>query len=190
MTADELKQKALMIFSRHGYEGASLSLIADEAGIKKQSIYSHFKSKDELFLKAAEEVFQNELNRALSNIKHGSESNLKETLYQFLADYMEKYEQNPETRFWLRISFFPPGHLYDSVMVQVYRHLDTLEEALTALFAQAEIRANPEQAAIAFLGVLDSVFVEMLYGGKERQIKRLDAAWNIFWNGIALEGLK
>ncbi|AZB41635.1 TetR/AcrR family transcriptional regulator [Bacillus sp. FJAT-42376] len=186
MTGEELKQKALLIFSEHGYEGASLSLIAEEAGIKKQSIYSHFKSKDELFLKAAEDVFQRELERAIAYLSAGG-ANLKNMLYPFLTDYMKKYEEAPETRFWLRMSFFPPSHLYEDVMVQVYKHLDALEEALTALFKASPIQVDPEQAAIAFLGVLDSLFVEMLYGGKERQLKRLDASWNIFWSGITRE---
>ncbi|MCD7035092.1 TetR/AcrR family transcriptional regulator [Metabacillus sp. GX 13764] len=187
MTAEELKQKALAIFSEHGYEGASLSLIAEEAGIKKQSIYSHFKSKDELFLQTAEDVFSMELEQAQEQLA-GTGSGLQERLFSFLTDYMERYESSPETRFWLRMSFFPPPHLYDAVMVQVYRHLDTLEALLTDLFRESSVKADPGEAAVAFLGVLDSLFVEMLYSERERQLKRLHASCRIFWKGINQEG--
>ncbi|MDQ0185252.1 TetR/AcrR family transcriptional regulator [Cytobacillus kochii] len=45
MTYKKLKKVALTHFALHGYEGVSLSLIANEAGIKKPSIYTHFKVK-------------------------------------------------------------------------------------------------------------------------------------------------
>lgn len=51
MKSDEIKEAALKYFTIHGYEGASLSIIAEEVGMKKQSIYSHFKGKDDLFCK-------------------------------------------------------------------------------------------------------------------------------------------
>lgn len=47
---NEIKEAALKYFTIHGYEGAPLSLIAEEARMKKQSIYAHFKGKDDLFL--------------------------------------------------------------------------------------------------------------------------------------------
>ncbi|MTH53603.1 TetR family transcriptional regulator [Bacillus mangrovi] len=182
MTSEELKEKALLIFAEHGYEGASLSLIADQAGIKKQSIYSHYKSKDELFLKTVEDVFSRELVQAKKRLMENKP--LKELLSSYLKDYLEKYEQDPATRFWLRMAFFPPAHLYDEVMIPVYRHLDTLEETLTELFERSSIQADPKEAALAYLGVLDSLFVEMLYGSKDRQVNRMNASFNIFWKGI------
>jgi AcrR family transcriptional regulator len=47
MKSDESKRAALKYFTLHGYEGASLSKIAEEVGLKKQSLYSHFKGKDD-----------------------------------------------------------------------------------------------------------------------------------------------
>ncbi|MGD6817859.1 TetR/AcrR family transcriptional regulator [Metabacillus sp. 84] len=184
MKADELKQKALIVFSQHGYEGASLSLIAEEAGIKKQSIYSHYKSKDDLFLQTAEDVFQHEMDHAIASLKTKSAEDIHSRLYAYLTDCMERYEKNAETKFWLRTAFFPPEHMYKELMTQVYNHLDVLEAALFELFEGARIVTDSRQAAIAYLGVLDSLFVEMLYGGKDRSQKRLDASWSIFWKGI------
>jgi AcrR family transcriptional regulator len=39
---------ALKAFSRHGFEGASISLIAKEAGVAQGLLYSHFEGKDDL----------------------------------------------------------------------------------------------------------------------------------------------
>lgn len=51
MKSEGIKDAALKYFTLHGYEGASLSLIAEDVGMKKQSIYAHFKGKDDLFCK-------------------------------------------------------------------------------------------------------------------------------------------
>lgn len=38
MSVNRIKEAAFIHFARNGYEGASLAQIAEEAGIKKQSI--------------------------------------------------------------------------------------------------------------------------------------------------------
>lgn len=40
---------ALDLFSVNGYEGTSVGMIADAVGIRKPSLYSHFKSKQDIF---------------------------------------------------------------------------------------------------------------------------------------------
>lgn len=40
---------ATMLFTEQGYSSTSMDLIAKNAGVSKQTVYSHFGSKDELF---------------------------------------------------------------------------------------------------------------------------------------------
>ena len=47
-TKQEILEKALDLFSVQGYEATSVSQIADAVGIRKASLYSHFKSKQEI----------------------------------------------------------------------------------------------------------------------------------------------
>jgi len=49
---DEALDKALKIFWKRGYEGASLAELIDELSINKPSLYAAFGNKEELFLKA------------------------------------------------------------------------------------------------------------------------------------------
>lgn len=44
-----LELAAARIFLRDGYAGASVDVIAREAGVSKATLYSHFRSKEELF---------------------------------------------------------------------------------------------------------------------------------------------
>ncbi len=49
---DEALERALHVFWRKGYEGASLSDLTDAMGINRPSLYSAFGNKEELFRKA------------------------------------------------------------------------------------------------------------------------------------------
>lgn len=49
---DEALDKALQIFWKRGYEGASLAELTETLGINKPSLYAAFGNKEELFMKA------------------------------------------------------------------------------------------------------------------------------------------
>ena len=49
-SADNICAVAVVHFSEHGYDASSLSDIAEQAGMRKASLYSHFAGKDALFL--------------------------------------------------------------------------------------------------------------------------------------------
>ncbi len=54
-TRSRLIGAAARVFARRGFEGASLSEIADEAGFTKGAVYSNFASKEDLLLTVLEE---------------------------------------------------------------------------------------------------------------------------------------
>lgn len=45
----QIVEAALETFLELGYEGASMNLVAERAGVIKQTIYSHFQDKQSLF---------------------------------------------------------------------------------------------------------------------------------------------
>ena len=191
MSLLQIKKVALKQFSENGYEGASMADIANVVGIKKQSIYTHFKGKDELFLQVCSDVFANELSYVVDFIESNIEKKPEQLLLDFLLSYIERYETNDYTKFWIRISFFPPAHLHEPVMRFVYEFLDRVEELLIPILEQAILKGEVSsdlratQATMAFMGVLDGILVEMLYGGLERARKRLDASWYVLWRGVS-----
>ena len=58
MSANSIKEAAKYYFAKNGYEGTSLAQIAERVGIKKQSIYSHFDGKDDLFLQVMNDALK------------------------------------------------------------------------------------------------------------------------------------
>lgn len=191
MTLNRIKDVALKHFTKNGYEGTSMAQIADDIGIRKQSIYTYFKGKDELFLRVCSDTFDKELRLVSNFIESNANQHIEKFLFGFLLYYKDQYEKNDYTKFWIRISFLPPTHLYEEIMKYVYEYLDKLEELIIPIMDRAKIEKkisstiDSKRATAAFLGVLDGIFVEMLYGGPERLTKRLDASWYLYWRGLS-----
>jgi AcrR family transcriptional regulator len=190
MTANKIMEVAIKHFARNGYDGASLADISAEVGIKKPSIYNHFKGKDELFLAVFQEVASKEMQFVENYLTHSSTPPLEQILYGFLNEYGKRYEQEDDTKFFLRVAFFPPGHLLKEIVDYCNGHIDRTELLFNQVFEAAASKGeldpevSNERASRAFSAVLDGMFVEMLYGGAERSLKRLDASWYIYWRGI------
>jgi AcrR family transcriptional regulator len=190
MTATRIKEVARTHFAKNGYEGASLADIATDVGIKKQSIYTHFKGKDELFLALFDEVLAKELHFVHMYLDNNKHLSVDQLLYEFLIQYQERYEQDDNTKFFLRVAFFPPSHLYDEIVKQGYGYLDTIETMIKPLFDQAlhngtiSPEVSSDTATVAFSAVLDGMFVELLFGGSARSMKRIESSWFVFWRGI------
>ncbi|CAH0306788.1 HTH-type transcriptional repressor AcnR [Peribacillus sp. Bi96] len=191
MKSNEIKEAALKYFTIHGYEGASLSLIAEEVGMKKQSIYAHFKGKDDLFLQVLRDAKETELSSKLQYFSKVDSKNPEKDLYGFLQLVIDLFQKNEHIKFWLRMSFFPPAHLEKEVGKEV---IDIEEKVQTILECKFQDWINAklivEDAAItptyAFLGVVDSILVELVYGNDEKQLKdKLSASWKVFWRGIS-----
>jgi AcrR family transcriptional regulator len=193
MTSDQIKEVSLKHFAKNGYEGASLAHIAEDVGIKKQSIYTHFKGKDELFLQLCRDASENEIRFVINFIEINKTRPIKEFLYDFLLQSIDRYGKNDSSKFWIRTAFFPPNHLKEKVMKNAYEYLDKLEELLIPIIkkaiAEGEISSiiDEKRATAAYLGILDAIFVEMLYGGPERLLKRFEASWYVYWHGLSKE---
>lgn len=53
-TRARIVEAARVLFNRHGFEGVTIDMIMQEAGLTRGGFYNHFSSKDELFSAAVE----------------------------------------------------------------------------------------------------------------------------------------
>ncbi|MGG0412628.1 TetR/AcrR family transcriptional regulator [Peribacillus simplex] len=193
LKSNEIKEAALKYFTIHGYEGASLSQIAEEVGMKKQSIYAHFKGKDDLFLQVLRDAKETELSSKLQYFNKVDSKNPEKDLYGFLKLTIDLFQKNEHIKFWLRMSFFPPAHLEKEIGQEVLDIEGKVQAILECKF-QDWINAKliVEDSAItptyAFLGVVDSILLELVYGNDEKRLRdKLAASWKVFWRGISQE---
>lgn len=86
-TQARLLDAAEQVFVRDGYEAAQLDAIAATAGRSKGAVYTHFKSKEDLFLALFEHRTRAYIERLMERLKKCT--NRKQSLEAFRAFYVE-----------------------------------------------------------------------------------------------------
>jgi AcrR family transcriptional regulator len=188
MKAMEIKKSALAQFVDKGYEATSLDNIVEGIGIKKQSVYSHFKHKEDIFLQVMEDVVNEEISFLSNFFQERMQLELKEVLFQLLIKYKKRYIQQEEKniKFLLRMAFIPPFHLQSFVIGQFQLYYHELKQNLYTVFLKAgNITVSAEEGTISFLNFLDGILVELIYSNINSFDNRLNISWKIYWRGIS-----
>lgn len=192
-SADKICAIAVGHFSEHGYDASSLSDIAEQAGMRKASLYSHFSGKDALFLDVFADALEEEQafmqqcfddEAALAQNAGGRQAG---ALY---CDRMaQRYSDSAHLRFLLRTAYLPPASLraqvgsgFEALLVQLLQHY----VASLARFAPALPAQRIELYAQAYLGIVDSLHVELIYAGGAALQQRHAALWQILSDSLAM----
>lgn len=157
--------------------------VAADVGIKKPSVYAHFRNKDELFLSLIPIVIEAELDYARSVFRGGPET--RQQMLAYLKSIQERFETSYRVRFWLRILFAPPTHLYDIVMEPMHVFMDDLEGIIRTALESSPLVPNAHQLgadvlARACMSMIDSLQSELLFGGVAKYQRRIKAIWAVF----------
>ncbi|QDZ81089.1 hypothetical protein D0440_17095, partial [Priestia megaterium] len=113
---------------------------------------------------------------------------LEEVLYNFLNEYLGRYQKDHNMSFFIRTSFFPPLEFEEQIKFGTNTFVNKLESLFLLVFKKrkADLKPSiaPESAMMSFLTIFDGLLVELLYGFPDRLQKRLTSSWNIYWQGI------
>ena len=114
-TIDRIKHEAYILFSENGYTGTSMRDIANKVGIKAASIYSHYKSKEDLFIDLFKDCIS-EYDKGVSLNDDHIDIPLEEKMLELLRVQVLFLEENPHLlKFLARNIFFPPVELKDKL---------------------------------------------------------------------------
>lgn len=181
-SAEKICLNALEHFAVRGYDASSLNDIAETCGIRKASLYAHFSGKDEIY----EAVFQ----RALaSEREHASRCFMvpgKELPGDtYLEELETRYATQPSLRFLLRTVFFPPAPLYEVITTGFEAHLNSMHEDFVRQCGGDRPAEQTNGLADAYLAIVDSLHVELIYGNAEVYKRRLAAVRKLLALGMA-----
>ncbi|MGE7595719.1 TetR/AcrR family transcriptional regulator [Peribacillus frigoritolerans] len=115
MKRQELIDAALLHYSLHGYQGATMKKIADEVGIKPASIYFFYKNKEELFIAAFQHLLDNhlaEMKRILAETSSRSVDRIFSEMLHGIVKYHKDDEQGTMAYISLVTSPVPEIKLY------------------------------------------------------------------------------
>lgn len=164
---------AVRVFLRSGYGGTSMDRVAAEAGVSKQTIYSHFQDKDGLFTAMMEHMTIRRFD-GLFDAAHlpGEPADL---MRQFAATFLHKLVDRDYIAL-LRLMIaeserFPElAKLYGRTVIQQGRTLVS-----TYFRAHPELGfADPEAIAHIFVGSMVSYVIaqEIFYGNELMPLSR------------------
>jgi AcrR family transcriptional regulator len=111
----ELIDAALLHYSLHGYQGATMKKIADEVGIKPASIYFFYKNKEELFIAAFQHLLDNhlaEMKRILAETSSRSVDRIFSEMLHGIIRYHKDDERGTMAYISLVTSPIPEIKLY------------------------------------------------------------------------------
>ncbi|UTR13943.1 TetR/AcrR family transcriptional regulator [Salipaludibacillus sp. LMS25] len=187
-TAEQLLHVALHHFAEHSYEGASLARIADEVGIKKASIYNHYKNKDDLFFSIVAYVYKHYLNHLKDSLEANKLLPIEDRLYMILEDLSHYLSAETEGKFYFHFILFPPPSLENNVHEQFLQFEKECDTLLTPLF-QTLRHKNTGHTTVrekldAFYCLLDGLATQMSYYDKETCDRKRQASWKHFIAGF------
>lgn len=189
MTVRRIREVALSHFSEYGYEGASLAHIAQEVGIKKPSLYAHFKSKEDIFFACLHDALQSDLLFFQQFLTKRCQLTTERVLYQLLVHYERRVKNEVVAMFGLRTLYFPPFIFREQVIQKANQRIAEIGHMLQPHFQRARALAEMKEITIndaieAYLCLFDGLMIELMYAGAERFQDRLRASWHVFSAGM------
>lgn len=192
-SASNICAVAVEHFADYGYDASSLNEIAVRAGMRKASLYAHFVSKDELF----QTVFEIALEHEHQYIARCFEEEVRRAGVPgqlHLERLIGRYEVSAHLRFLLRTAYFPPADIRTVITTGFEAYLARIRQYFQCA---AQVQYNPaavqpEQLEVfcdAYLGIVDSLHVELIYATPQGYAKRLAALSRVFSDSLSmLEG--
>ena len=187
-TRARLMRSAAKVAAERGLEGASLALVAEEAGFTKGAVYANFESKEALFLAMLEERFDQrieELDRVLA-----AGGTIEEQARQAGRDFIAAIEAQPE---WERLFFefavyAARNEEFRLALVERYRTLrgqiaESLERRARELGIEPAL--PPERVALMTFAMANGVALERLLEPEAVDDELFPAMLATFFGGLS-----
>jgi AcrR family transcriptional regulator len=92
-TEEQILKIAREVFMQHGYDGTSMQMIADEAGINKSLLHYYYRSKEKLFRAVFSKVFGQFIPHL--GVIFMSDMGLEQKIHAFADRYIDIFMENP-----------------------------------------------------------------------------------------------
>jgi AcrR family transcriptional regulator len=174
--AERIVQLALQHFADRGYDAASLNDIAVSAGIRKASLYAHFTGKDELYTSVLNLALKSE--RDYVDAQFSTEQPGQAPGERYVLNLQSRYAESGALRFLLRAAFYPPAAIEQTVKTGFEDYLDGIRGRFQVSLESRYPAIDSGRTGLlaeAYLALIDSLHVELIYGNETAYSRRLDA---------------
>ena len=190
-TRERIRAAAFDLFGEKGYDGASMSELAERVGLAKPSLYNYYHSKEELLLDLVEDSLRRWAEFCMAPLHR--EASFERQLADHFRLTVEFAERSPHT---VAVFHLATSHVQGELAARVQRLVEETEASLQGVFA-ARIAAALAAGELAADSVEDvMVFLATFFHGVlflqtscPNQIgplhERLEQVWRMLYRGIA-----
>ncbi|AXF55819.1 TetR/AcrR family transcriptional regulator [Salicibibacter kimchii] len=191
-TKEKILEESLELFAINGYEGTSMTKIADKVGIKKSSLYAHYKSKEVLFVEVAKEMVDQNVEFVRRSLDEQA-PDVKTVLYKsFKTHIHDMATDDASIQFYNRFMQNPPnglgGELTASVEKSEKQARGLLENVIAKGQASKEVTADLDATSIAhmYFCLIEGLANETTVYTLEEVERHAESVWVIFWRGVKI----
>lgn len=185
-TKDDIKKAAASLFAIKGFEATTMNDIADAVGLKKQSLYSHIRSKSELYLTIINErtdLMWEEIVKHNERIKGVTE---EEYIKGFFKSVIEVFTDRENLLLWRRtiIIYFSDESATDFKQADWKLRKKVKDELYRELSGRYERFANKgyfNEFFLTFLVLVHGYLSWMMISHHNNHT--LECAWQNYWAG-------
>ena len=181
------------IFAQHGFRGATMQMIADQAGLPKANLHYYFDSKEKLYRCVVEKIFEIWL-QAASSFENSYEP--KEALKLYIYEKMQISRRHPYgSKVWANEVMQGAPIIQDFLETQLRSWTDGRIESIQAWIAAGKIRSVEPRWVMYMIWATTQHYadfghqIETLNADAPLSEAQWEAAsetvFEVIWNGLA-----
>ena len=181
------------IFAQHGFRGATMQMIADQAGLPKANLHYYFDSKEKLYRCVFEKIFEIWL-QAASSFENSDEP--KEALKLYIYEKMQISRRHPYgSKVWANEVMQGAPIIQDFLETQLRSWTDGRIESIQAWIAAGKIRSVEPRWVMYMIWATTQHYadfghqIETLNADAPLSEAQWEAAsetvFEVIWNGLA-----
>ena len=180
------------IFAQHGFRGSTMQMIADQAGLPKANLHYYFDSKEKLYRRVVEKIFEIWL-QAASSFENSDEP--KEALKLYIYEKMQISRRHPYgSKVWANEVMQGAPIIQDFLETQLRSWTDGRIESIQAWIAAGKIRSVEPRWVMYMIWATTQHYadfghqIETLNADAPLSEAQWDAAsetvFEVIWNGL------
>jgi len=171
----EILEAATDLFSRFGFRGVSMNMIAGKVNVTKPVLYYYYKNKDDLYLEAAGNSFRTLMGEMGSIIGKGIKSP-KEKLLAVSKKYLDLgLKERSFAKMVSRESLEKKNDVVSLRLVELKRRSSGIfEKIFTELYKERKLlrKRKPKDDAVLLMGAIDGLAVNAGFLEKRKNAKK------------------
>jgi AcrR family transcriptional regulator len=176
-----LIEAAALVFTEHGYHGATMQQVADRAGVSKGGLYEYFQSKDALLVGTAETIIESMFEEILVRLER-SRGSLRQRVEQHARHILSQMPQWAELsrsmrQVWAELGdpADPLGRLLSQMYSRCADRIQHIFDDAVAAGAVPSFATRP--AALMLMAAADGVLIQAVIAPEEFDAHRRSGAF-------------